>query len=54
MQIFLGISMVIFLFLALVWTRKTWTNVMVKALFFGMGGWSGVLLASSLGYIVKG
>lgn len=54
MQIFLGISVVIFLFLALVWTKKTWTNFMFKALFFGMGGWAGFLLASSLGYIVKG
>ena len=53
LQYYLGTSACVFVFLGMIWTKKDWLNFFVKATLIGMGISGAILLAASLGYIVK-
>lgn len=43
----------IFLILAFIWSRKTWPNIIMKMVFYGMAGWAAFLVFQAAGYVVK-
>lgn len=53
LQYYLGTCSFVFVLLGMIWTKNNWLNFFVKVTFLGMGGSGGILLATSLGYIVK-
>lgn len=53
MQIFTLVSTVLFVLLWLVWSTKTWTNMLIKITLFGMSAWGAFLSLQAAGYLVK-
>ena len=53
MTTYLIATTIVFTFLLVIWSRKSWLDFTLKMVFAAMTGWSGFLLAQAFGYIVK-
>ena len=53
MTTILALNCVVFLLLAMIWTKKDWLNFLIKFLFTAAFASNAILLAETTGYIVK-
>lgn len=51
--LFLLFVTVLFVFLGFIWSRKGWTNTLIKLALWVSGGWGMFLILLAKGYIVK-
>ena len=52
MQVFTVVATVLFTILWLIWSTKTWTNMLIKIGFFGLAAWGAFLSFQAYGYVV--
>lgn len=53
MNAFIITATIFFLVLAFIWSNKTWPNIILKMVFYGLAGWGGFLIFQAAGFIVK-
>jgi hypothetical protein len=53
MNAFIITATIFFLFLAFIWSRKDWKNLIIKMAFYALAGWGGFLIFQAAGFIVK-
>jgi len=52
-KLFHIIATIIFLFFGIIWTTKTWSNSLLKIIFFFMAVWGIVICLYDYGFIIK-
>jgi hypothetical protein len=50
---YLTSALIIFSLLSVIWTNRTWLNMLIKIGFMWMTGWTLFLQLQSLGYVIK-